>query len=156
MTTPIIILSLLVMPLFICLVINKTFEKTLSPSNSGYFGLAICFCFFALGHFVKTEGMMSMLPAWVPQPYWVVIASGILELLVAIGLLNRKFRIRCAWLSIAIFIGFLPVNIYAAFNASGLGGHQWGPVYLFIRVPLQLVLIGWSYMLVTEKGIFKK
>ena len=42
---------------------------------------------------------------------------------------------------------FFPANIYAAFNSIGLGGHQWGPIYLLIRAPLQIILIAWAYFL---------
>ena len=26
-----------------------------------------------------------------------------------------------------------------------MGGHAWGPSYLFVRVPVQLVIILWAY-----------
>jgi hypothetical protein len=32
-------------------------------------------------------------------------------------------------------------GVYAAANSLGMGGHQWGPIYLLIRAPLQLLLI---------------
>lgn len=41
----------------------------------------------------------------------------------------------------------LPRNIYAAINGVGLGEHQWGVIYLLIRLPLQLTLIAWAYYL---------
>ena len=44
-----------------------------------------------------------------------------------------------------MLIAFLPVNIYAAVNRVGMGGHEWGPIYLLIRVPLQFILIGWIW-----------
>lgn len=39
----------------------------------------------------------------------------------------------------------LTPNIYAAVNHVPMGDHAWGPVYLLIRVPLQLILIFWTY-----------
>ena len=50
-------------------------------------------------------------------------------------------------LAMACLIVFFPANVYAAVNSTGLGGHQWGPVYLLIRLPLQLILLAWSYWL---------
>jgi len=35
----------------------------------------------------------------------------------------------------------------------GMGGHLWGPVYLLIRVPLQLLLIGWSYWFAVSRPL---
>lgn len=40
---------------------------------------------------------------------------------------------------------FLPVNVYAAQNRVGMGGHTWGPGYLLIRVPLQAILASWTW-----------
>jgi uncharacterized membrane protein len=39
----------------------------------------------------------------------------------------------------------LPANFYAAMQRVGIGGHSAGPTYLLLRVPLQLILIGWTY-----------
>lgn len=46
---------------------------------------------------------------------------------------------------IAFLILVFPANIYAALNRVDMGGHEWGPMYLFARVPPQLLLIGWAY-----------
>lgn len=40
---------------------------------------------------------------------------------------------------------FFPANIYAAINHIPMGGHAWGPVYLLIRAPLQVVILLWIY-----------
>jgi len=29
-----------------------------------------------------------------------------------------------------------------------MGGHAWGPAYLLIRAPLQLLILGWVYYFV--------
>jgi uncharacterized membrane protein len=36
----------------------------------------------------------------------------------------------------------LPANIYSAVKEVGLGGH--GAAYLWFRIPLQLLFIGWA------------
>jgi uncharacterized membrane protein len=46
---------------------------------------------------------------------------------------------------IAFLIVVLPANIYAAIHRVDVGGHSLGPMYLLVRVPLQLILIGWTY-----------
>ena len=40
---------------------------------------------------------------------------------------------------------FFPANIFAAINQVPMGGHTWGPVYLFIRAPLQIIILFWVY-----------
>jgi len=52
---------------------------------------------------------------------------------------------------VLVFVVFFPANIYAALQGVGLGGHQWGAIYLLIRAPLQLILIAWAYFLCIKK-----
>ena len=47
-------------------------------------------------------------------------------------------------LLILMFLGFLPVNVYAAVERIDFGGHGMGPVYLLTRVPFQLLLVAWT------------
>ncbi|BCO22375.1 hypothetical protein KUC14_12440 [Alteromonas sp. KC14] len=92
-----------------------------------------------------------MLPPWVPFRLLLIYLTGALELAVGLALFVPKLQNIAAKSAIAIFIIFFPANIYAALNATGLGGHQWGAIYLLIRTPLQLILIGWAYFLCLEK-----
>ncbi len=86
-----------------------------------------------------------MLPPWVPVRIPLVYATGVLEIAAALVVLIPRLRKLVGWGLIAMLILFLPVNIYAAFNRIEMGGHEWGPIYLLIRVPLQLILIGWTW-----------
>jgi len=56
---------------------------------------------------------------------------------------------------IAFLILVLPANIYAAINRVEMGGHSMGPPYLFIRIPLQLILIIWTYWFAVRKATTK-
>ena len=47
--------------------------------------------------------------------------------------------------AIAVLIGFLPFNVYAAIERVPIGGHEWGLSYLLIRVPMQAILIAWAW-----------
>ena len=66
-------------------------------------------------------------------------------LVAAIAVLSPQLRRFTGWCLIVMLAFFLPVNIYAAVNQTGMGGHQWGPVYLLIRIPLQAILIAWTW-----------
>ena len=147
MTTPIIILILLTGPLFLAFLVSKIKGDVLNVSKFASWGLGICFIFFSIGHAIQAEGMVQMLPPWVPFRLPLVYATGLLELIIGLTLFFPKFQVNAAKAAIVVFIVFFPANIYAAINATGLGGHQWGPVYLLIRLPLQLVLIAWTYFL---------
>lgn len=147
MVTPIVVLIFLVTPLLLACILGR--KRSLIPdiSKLAGWGLGACFLFFSLGHFVQTEGMIEMLPPWISSRSTIIYLTGILELLIGIALFTQAHRQRAARLAILILIAFFPANIYAAFHAIDLGGHQWGPVYLLIRAPLQLILIAWAYYL---------
>lgn len=151
MVTPIIVLTLLMAPLGLAFILSKVRSTKLDVRKYALWGLGLCFIFFALGHAIKADGMVEMLPPWVPFRLEIIYLTGILEIMVAVALFIPKFQLNAAKVSIAIFIVFFPANMYAALNSTGLGGHQWGPIYLLIRLPLQLILIFWAYFLCIKR-----
>lgn len=151
MTTPIIILLLLTTPLATAFMVSTIKGSSLDIGKYACWGLAIAFIFFSIGHAVKTDGMVEMLPSWVPFRVLVIYLTGILELLIGIALCFPRYQVNAASVAIAVLILFFPANIYASINSIGLGGHQWGAVYLLIRLPLQLILIAWAYYLCTNR-----
>jgi uncharacterized membrane protein len=87
--------------------------------------------------------MVDMLPPWVPARRMVVLLTGVLEFALAVALAVPSTRAVAGWACVAILIGFFPVNVYASFKRRGGGGHDWGPVYLLVRLPLQILLVCW-------------
>jgi len=153
MTTPVIILIILALPLAIGWLL-KQFSKASGPlqiAHCASIGLGLCFIFFAIGHLLKTQGMIEMLPQWIPYRSLIIYATGVLELLIGLALFMPKLRVPAAKLAVLVFVVFFPANIYAALQGVGLGGHQWGAIYLLIRAPLQLILIAWAYFLCIKK-----
>lgn len=148
MTTPTIILCLLMLPLLSMLVIGGAERARLG----GILGIALAYAFFGIGHFVQTDAMVEMMPSFVPLKRPLVLATGVFELAVAGALLHPRSRRVAGAGAIAIFVGFFPVNVFAAFNHTGMGGHVWGPVYLLIRAPLQALLIWWVWYFVLRPG----
>ncbi len=147
MLTPMIILSILVSPLAVGFALSQMTNHPFDVKKYACWGLGGAFVFFFIGHLVQTEGMVEMLPPWVPYRLTLVYLTGMLELIVAIALFIPRWQTHAAAAAAAILVVFFPANIYSALNHVGLGGHQWGPVYLWIRTPLQLILIGWAYFL---------
>jgi uncharacterized membrane protein len=77
-----------------------------------------------------------------------VYATGVLEIVIALGFFSSRWRRASGWAAMAVLVGFFPANIYAAFEHVPMGGHAWGPAYLLIRAPLQLAILGWIWFLV--------
>ena len=55
----------------------------------GRIALACMLLFTGISHFPFAEGMSSMIPAFLPYPVYLVYASGIFEIVAAIGLLFK-------------------------------------------------------------------
>ena len=106
--------------------------------------LAVMLFVTGVAHFTTTEAMVQMLPGFVPGASLIVYATGVLELAVGAVLLWRvtKPTPLLGWALAAFFLALLPANVYSAIAQTGLGGH--GPAYLWFRVPLQALFIGWA------------
>lgn len=146
MTTLLIMLGLLVAPL-LAMGLGRvlTGRWWIRPQTTGCLGITLVFCFTGLGHFVRTEPMAAMLPPWVPERIWLVYLTGVLEFVLAVAVLVPRWWRAAGLILVVMLIAFLPVNVYAAVNRVGMGGHERGPIYLLIRVPLQFILIGWIW-----------
>jgi uncharacterized membrane protein len=133
------ILTLLLLPYWLLM------PAHLSESLRGRIGVSLVFAFTAVGHFIKTSAMTQMLPGWVPMRISLIYLTGIFELLAAVAVLITPLA-RPTGLALCIFLLLiLPSNVYAALQRVDFGGHGAGPVYLLVRIPLQLFLIGWVY-----------
>ncbi len=143
-----IVLLVLLTAFGIALLALKAITKVWNPWLSGCIAMCVMLCFTAMGHFVYLEGMQMMLPEAVPFKRELIILTGLLEIAGGIGLLFQRYRRWAAILLIIFFVLVLPANIYAAlhhidYQNATTGGK--GPGYLWLRVPLQLVLIGWVW-----------
>ena len=152
MITPIIIIILLVSPLAIAYFIGLVKGTVLEVRKYALWGLGATFLFFSIGHFVKTDEMIQMLPVWVPFRLAVVYVTGVIELFISIALFTPRFQNNAALIAVCVFVLFFPANVYSAINANDFGGYQWGPIYLLVRTPLQLCLIAWAYLLCLDSN----
>ncbi|WP_370977934.1 hypothetical protein [Agaribacterium sp. ZY112] len=146
MITPLIVLFLLVFPAVLSFIGARIFNVNYNFPPSAYWGLGLCFLFFSMGHWLKPEAMVQMLPPWVPERLTLIYLTGVLELVIGVALFTRRFQYLAALFALGVLIVFFPSNIYAALHKTGMGGHQWGPVYLLIRAPLQFILISWTWL----------
>lgn len=146
MTTPVIMLVLLFGPYVAIGGLERPLgREILDPTIRGCLGITLVFLFTGAGHFIQSEPMATMMPPGTPFVMPLIYLTGVIEIVAAIAVLLPRIRRVVGWALIAMLIGFLPVNVYAAVNRVGMGGHLWGPVYLLIRVPLQVVLGWWVW-----------
>ena len=155
MTVELTILAILVGPWLATVVLVRRFDDA-RVIAAGRIGLTLAFAFFAIAHFTVTDTMATMFPPWVPRPEWIVYATGAIEALVALGLVAPRTRRLAGLAAICVFIGFYPANIYAALTRADVIGHAWGPVYLLIRTPFQVLLIGWAWWFVVRPAALQE
>lgn len=104
--------------------------------------LAIVFIWFFIGgvaHFLLTDAFMRIVPPFIPWPRAVVLASGALEIMGAVGLLWLPKRKLAAWGLLALTLGVTPANIYMLKEAASFSAIPYW--MLVLRLPLQAVLL---------------
>jgi uncharacterized membrane protein len=128
---------------------SKLLQGKYNFALSGRIALSTMLLFTALGHFMFTEGMLLMIPDWIPFKKETVYITAIIEILAALALHIPQLRVLTAWLLILFFIAMLPANINASikhlnyqtgtYNGKGIN-------YLWFRIPLQFLFIIWVYL----------
>ncbi|MTI32460.1 DoxX family protein [Xanthovirga aplysinae] len=106
--------------------------------------LAIFFIIGGINHFLKPDFYFEMMPNFIPFHGIMVYASGILEILLGIGLLIPKFKNKAALGILFLLIIFLVVHINAYFHNIPVVGSGW-------RILMQFVLIAWAWWLSVNK-----
>src|SRR5688500_15993104 len=133
--------------LAIILVIRLVSKKWL-PGLAGRLAVSGLLIFTGVAHFIYTDGMVLMLPPFVPFKTALIYATGVIEIAAAVGLLIPRFQKLTAWLLILFLVLILPSNIYAAYQHVNIRTASFdgpGPFYLWFRIPLQLFFIAWVY-----------
>lgn len=106
--------------------------------------LATLYSAAGLVHLGYPHVFLSIMPHWVPLPHATIVATGLCEVIGAIGLLTARWR-RAAAAALALYaICVYPANIQHALNdlADANSGQRWfyhGPRLLF-----QPVIIWWT------------
>ena len=116
---------------------------------SGRVAMSLMLAFTALGHFKFADGMAMMLPSFIPARKQIVLATGVIEILAAIGLLVSSTINITGILLIIFFVLILPANIYAAIkkvNLEKADNTGNGINYLWFRIPEQIFFIAWVYL----------
>ena len=118
-----------------------------NSSRARVAGLGFVFLWFLIGgiaHFALTDIEMRIVPPFVPWPRAVVLATGVFELLGALGLLLRPLRAAAGIGLFLLTIAVTPANLYMLQHAELFGVPLWA---LVMRLPVQLallVVIAWS------------
>lgn len=103
----------------------------------------ILFALAGANHFAHTDFYVGIMPPYLPWHTALVYASGVAEVMLGILLLSRRFERVAAWGMIALIVAVTPANVHMAMHADLYP--QYSSTALWLRLPLQVVLIAWAY-----------
>lgn len=106
-------------------------------------GLIAFYALAGVGHLLATDAMVRIVPAWVPAPRAVVIATGLCELAGAAALVGGRWQRAAGWALAAYALCVWPANVQHAIidltRGTGLPLAYHAP-----RLALQPVIIWWA------------
>jgi len=106
--------------------------------------LAACYALAGVGHFVFVDAVVRIVPAAVPFPRTVVIATGVCELFGAVGLTQARWRPLAGRLLALYALCVWPANVRHAL--LDLGASTGLPIWYHLpRLAAQPLLIGWAW-----------
>lgn len=85
---------------------TKILGDSLNIVLAGKIGMAAMLLFTAIGHFVYKKGMTIMIPKSIPFKTTIVLLTGIIEIMAAIGLLISGLTLFTAWFLIVFFYSY--------------------------------------------------
>ena len=126
----------------------------MSASKTGMiYLLAAIFIFAGFYHFYKPDIYLRIMPPYLPWPSALHLIAGFFEVVLGVMLLIPRFQRLAAWGLIALLLAVYPANIHMAVNHHLYP--EWPMIVLWIRLPLQFVLIAWAWWFTKadEKGL---
>ncbi len=114
--------------------------------------LAIFFIVAGCLHFAFPASYMKIMPPWLPWHFELVVISGISEIAGGLGVLLRPTRRLAGYGLILLSLAVLPANVQMLLNAHAAGDAVVWQTLLFMRLPLQLLLIFWIWRATQPKS----
>ena len=112
----------------------KTFSRYL---------LGLFFIAAGVNHFWQTAFYLAIMPPWLPWQLALVYISGAAEIGLGALLLFSRWQALAGWGLIALSLAVFPANIHMALHPELFP--QFTPAGLWLRLPLQFVLIAWAW-----------
>ncbi len=107
-------------------------------------------CVAGVGHFVLADDFASIVPPMLPEPHIVVYVTGVMELILGLGLLFERSRKLFAYANAVFLVLVLPANIYMAVADIPAFGTDPDSVMPWVRLPFQTVLIAWALLIARD------
>ncbi len=104
--------------------------------------MGIIYISLGILHFTNTDFYFPYMPKYLPYHWELIISSGMVEIILGIGVFFEKYRKYSLWGIILMLIIFMSVHFNMLIPKYSLGN----PLYLLIfRIFLQFGLIYWAW-----------
>ncbi len=114
--------------------------------------LGSLFVVAGLLHFAAPGTYERIMPTYLPLHRELVYLSGACEVLGGLGLFPRRTRSAAGIGLILLLLAVLPANVQMLLDARDAGKPSWWISLLWLRLPLQLVLIAWVWKVSRTRG----
>ena len=111
------------------------------------FGLL--FVLAGLTHFRNPDFYINIMPPYLPWHRELVAISGVAEIALGVMMLFRRWAAPAGWGLIALLVAVFPANLHMTMNPELYPSIP--PLVLWLRLPLQGVLIAWAYFYTRAK-----
>jgi uncharacterized membrane protein len=101
-------------------------------------------------HFLTPKAFTRIVPPRLPRPLALVYLSGLAEVVLGVGVLFERTRRPSAWGLVALLVAVFPANVHMATNtvlpdSVPERGRGLARIALWLRLPLQAVLVAWAW-----------
>lgn len=97
-----------------------------------------------INHFWHTPFYVAIMPPYLPWHLELVYASGVAEIALGALLMTRRWQVMAGWGLIGLSLAVFPANLHMALHPELFP--QFTPMGLWLRLPLQAVVIAWAYV----------
>lgn len=108
-------------------------------------GIAVLFIGAGIRHFIRPAPYAGIVPYMLPHPLLLVYLSGLAELAGGIGVLIPPVRILAGRGLILLLIAVFPANVQMLVSARAANAPRWFEAILWLRLPVQGLLIAWVW-----------
>ncbi len=120
------------------------FFRDRSTKELAAYAMAFFFVFFGISHFFLQEELVAMVPGFLPFPEFIVMATGIVEIILAAGLIYPATR-RWSGILLAIYlVAVFPANVIKAMSDIEIAGAFNSPIMSWVRLTFQPLFIIWA------------
>ena len=106
--------------------------------------LALAYAYAGYRHLATPAPFLAITPPWVPQPAFVVAATGVAELAGALGLMLPPVRKAAGWGLALYALCVWPANVHHALANVAINGETLSWWYHGPRLALQPLIIWWA------------